>query len=263
MDSAFGADEKNAGFGFMAWLRSAIAIPFFFIILILASTVAIVLFIVSAGKLKNELIRHVGRFIGISMLMMLGVRLNIHYGNHDINSQVVYIVNHSSTLDLFIIISLGLPRVRYVAKYELQFNPFFFLLGRLTGQIFINRSNSASSVMELQKSYNRVRKQGLSVLVAPEGSRKHEMPVGPFKKGAFRIAQDLKLPVVPVFIDGAAELCPGGALLSHSGTVNVWFHKSVSLQGLDEEELSRKIEDLRNTYIRWSNEGFSETTSAG
>jgi 1-acyl-sn-glycerol-3-phosphate acyltransferase len=259
MDSAFSADEKNAGFGLMAWLRSVIAIPLFFIILILASTVAIALFILSAGKLKNELICHVGRFIGMSMLMMLGVRLNIHYGDHDIHRQAVYIVNHSSTLDLFIIISLGLPRIRYVAKYELQFNPFFFLLGRLTGQIFINRSNSAASVMELQKSYTRVRRQGLSVLVAPEGSRKHEMPVGTFKKGAFRIAQDLQLPVVPVFIDGAVDLCPGGALLSRSGTVNVWFGESVSLQGLDEEEFSRKIDDLRNTYIRWSNAGYSET----
>ncbi|MFN2374861.1 MAG: lysophospholipid acyltransferase family protein [Cyclonatronaceae bacterium] len=259
MDSAVTADEKNTGFGLIARLRSVIAIPFFFIILILASTVAIVLFILSAGKLKNELIRHVGRFMGMSMLMMLGVRLKIHYGDNDIHRQVVYIVNHSSTLDLFIIISLGLPRVRYVAKYELQYNPFFFLMGRLTGQIFINRSNSAASVMELQKAYSRVRKHGLSVLVAPEGSRKHEMPVGTFKKGAFRIAEDLQLPVVPVFIEGAADLCPGGALLSRSGTVNVWFDKPVSLEGLDEEGFSRKIDDLRNTYIRWSIDGYSET----
>jgi 1-acyl-sn-glycerol-3-phosphate acyltransferase len=261
MDSAVTADEKNTGFGLIARLRSVIAIPFFFIILILASTAAIVLFILSAGKLKNKLIRHVGRFIGMSMLMMLGVRLNIHYGDHDIHRQAVYIVNHSSTLDLFIIISLGLPRVRYVAKYELQFNPFFFLMGRLTGQIFINRSNSAASVSELQKAYTRVRRHGLSVLVAPEGSRKHEMPVGPFKKGAFRIAQDLNLPVVPVFIEGAADLCPGGALLSRPGTVNVWFDKPVTLEGLNEEEFSRKIDDLRNTYIRWSNAGYSETST--
>jgi 1-acyl-sn-glycerol-3-phosphate acyltransferase len=259
MNSAYSAGEKDTGFGFVARLRSVIAIPFFIIVLVLASTVAISLFILSAGKLKNQLIRHVGRFMGVSMLTMLGVRLNIHYGDHDIHRQAVYIVNHSSTLDLFIIISLGLPRIRYVAKYELQFNPFFFLLGRLTGQIFINRGNSASSVMELQKSYDRVRKQGLSVLVAPEGSRKHEMPVGAFKKGAFRIAQDLQLPVVPVFIQGAAELCPGDALLSRSGTVNVWFGKPVSFGDGDEEEFSHKINDLRNTYIKWSNDGYSET----
>ncbi|TVQ13660.1 MAG: 1-acyl-sn-glycerol-3-phosphate acyltransferase [Balneolaceae bacterium] len=259
MNSAYSADEKDTPFGFVARLRSVIAIPFFIIVLVIASTVAITLFILSAGALKNELIRHVGRFMGMSMLMMLGVRLNIHYGDHDIHQQAVYIVNHSSTLDLFIIISLGLPRIRYVAKYELQFNPFFFMMGRLTGQIFINRGNSAASVSELQKAYNRVRKQGLSVLVAPEGSRKHEMPVGTFKKGAFRIAQDLQLPVVPVFIEGAAELCPGDALLSRSGTVNVWFGKPVSFVDSDEEEFNRKINDLRNTYISWSNKGYTET----
>ena len=208
------------------------------------------------------LIRHVGRFIGMSMLMLLGVRLNIHHGDFDLQRQAVYIINHSSTLDLFIIISLGLPRIRYVAKYEIQFNPFFFILGRLTGQIFINRSNTALSVSELQKAYERIRKQDLSVLVAPEGSRKHEMPVGIFKKGAFRIAQDLDLPVVPVFIEGAADLCPGDALLSRSGVVNVWFDEPVSFAGLPDEGFNRKIEDIRNRYIRWSTNGYGGTQAA-
>lgn len=252
-------DEQKKEFGAGERLRAVIAVPFFIIILITASAVAITLFIFSAGSLKNMLIRDVGRFIGMSMLMLLGVRLNIHYGDYDLQRQAVYIINHSSTLDLFIIISLGLPRIRYVAKSELQLNPFFFLLGRLTGQIFINRSNTATSVSKLQKAYERIRKQDLSVLVAPEGSRKHEMPVGPFKKGAFRIAQDLDLPVVPVFIEGAADLCPGDALLSHSGVVNVWFDEPVSFAGLSDEEFNRKIDDLRHRYIRWSTNGYDGT----
>ncbi|MFU8859214.1 MAG: lysophospholipid acyltransferase family protein [Cyclonatronaceae bacterium] len=264
MNGTSGSDEdhKNSGFGFGDWLRAVIAVPFFVIILIIASVVAVPLFIFSAGRLKNRLIRHVGRFIGMSMLMLLGVRLNIHYGNHDIHRQAVYIINHSSTLDLFIIISLGLPRIRYVAKYELQFNPFFFLLGRLTGQIFIKRSDSIASVSELQNAYERIRKQDLSVMVAPEGSRKHEMPVGLFKKGAFRIAQDLNLPVVPVFIEGAADLCPGDALLSRSGVVHVWFDKPESFYGLSDEEFNLKIEELRVRYISWSTNGYSQMQSA-
>lgn len=256
------ATGPAAPFSLASRMRTVIAVPAFILVLTVTCLVAVPLYILSLGTLRNYLICHLGRFIGMSMLRVLGVRLNIRYGGHDLNRQAVYIVNHSSTLDLFIIISLGLPRIRYVAKYELQFNPFFFILGRMTGQIFINRKDTEASVSELQKAYNRIRKGGLSILVAPEGSRKHEKPVGEFKKGAFRIAQDLSLPVVPVFIEGAVELCPGDSLLTHPGTVNVWFGKPVGFAGLDEDAFHDRIDELRSRYITWSNEGFDKMGTA-
>jgi 1-acyl-sn-glycerol-3-phosphate acyltransferase len=253
-----GADYKlRTGFSIASRIRSVIALPAFLVILIVSSVFAITLFILSFGKLKNWLICHVGRFIGMAMLTVLGVNLEVNHGRHNRQTQAVYIVNHSSTLDLFIIIALGLPRIRYVAKYELQLNPFFFVLGRITGQIFINRKDSASSVNELKKSYDRVMRHDLSVLVAPEGSRKHEMPVGVFKKGAFRIAQDLDLPVVPVFIEGAWDLCPGASMLSHPGTVRVWFDQPHDFSGLDDVRFNKKIEELRQIYRRWITEGYN------
>ena len=70
--------------------------------------------------------------------------------------------------------AVGLDKIRFVAKWELQYFPFFFIVGRLTGQVFIKRQKSDEAIKTLVSTYERLQKNKLSVMVAPEGSRKHE-----------------------------------------------------------------------------------------
>lgn len=236
----------------MIYLRSIISIIFAFLLFAIAVPLALVLILFSFGTLQSYVIEHFGKIIGRSVLAAAGIKMNIHQDGKPVRHSVIYTINHSSTLDLLVIIGLGLPRVRFVAKHELQYNPLFFILGNITGQVFINRKKSDKAVASIQKAYNRILRKKLSVLVAPEGSRKHEGTIGPFKKGAFRMAIDLNYPIVPVYVRGASELSQGGSLMTKPGNLDVYIHQPVDTSEWSIETLDEHIEFVRNKYLEWA-----------
>ncbi len=207
----------------MIYLRSIFAVIFALFLFAIAVPLALILILFSFGALQSYVIEHFGRIIGRSVLAAAGIKMNIQQIGEPVEHSVIYTINHSSTLDLLVIIGLGLPCVRFIAKHELQYNPLFFMLGNLTGQVFINRKKSEKAVANIQKAYNKIIKNQLSVLVAPEGSRKHLGIIGPFKKGAFRMAIDLNYPIVPIYVHRASELSAGGSLLTKPGTLDVYI----------------------------------------
>jgi 1-acyl-sn-glycerol-3-phosphate acyltransferase len=142
----------------------------------------IVMLILSFGRLSNFVVERVARFVVLPVFPVAGLRFRIQKHADPVPWPAVYVINHSSTLDILTILALGLPRVRFVAKWQFQYNPIFFLLGHLTGQVFIRREKSDKAVATLQKNVKRIRRKKLSVMMAPEGSRKHPGVIGPFKK---------------------------------------------------------------------------------
>ncbi|MDZ7807392.1 MAG: 1-acyl-sn-glycerol-3-phosphate acyltransferase [Gracilimonas sp.] len=102
----------------------------------------------------------------------------------------------------------------------------------LTGQVFIQRKKSKEAVAKLQNTYDRVKRDNLSIMVAPEGSRKHPGIIGPFKKGAFHMAIDLRLiRSSPFILMEIMELSLGSSLLSKSGTINAHIHQPIDTSG--------------------------------
>lgn len=239
----------------MKYLRAAFNVFFAFFLFAIAVPLVLLMIIISLGTLRNFAIRHIGGFIGRNVLRMAGIRFKIEQIGQPVNRPAVYVINHSATIDLFVIIGLGLPRIRFVAKYELQYNPLFFILGRLTDQIFIKRQDTEKAVTSLQKAYNRIHRHNLSVLFAPEGSRKHEGIIGPFKKGAFRMAIDLKYPIIPIYVSGAQQLNIEKSLVSESGKVVATIHPPVDTSGWNIETLDEHITYVRNMYLHWAGVG--------
>ena len=242
---------QNNTVAFTRWdyLRSFIGTVLILILLVFLTAAVIIGVVLSLGLLTNWLINNLGPLFGRTALAILGVKLQYDTSEFSPTIPAVYISNHSSTLDLFILISAYFPNVRYVAKKELQYNPLFFILGKLTGQIFIDRRNSTKAIDTINETYHKIKKQSLSLFIAPEGTRKHELPVGPFKKGAFNIARDLNYPIVPVVIKGALNLCPGSSLLTKPGVVTLQYFKPIHLSSTDDESLNEQVEKIRNFYI--------------
>ena len=236
----------------MKYFRAAFNVFFAFLLFAIAVPLVLLMIILSFGMLRNVAIQHIGGFIGRTVLKTAGIDFEIKQIGEPINRPAVYLINHSATIDLFVIIGLGLSRIRFVAKYELLYNPIFFLLGRLTDQIFIKRQDTKKAVAILQKAYKKIRIHNLSVLFAPEGSRKHEGVIGPFKKGAFRMAIDLNYPIVPIYISGAQELNVEKSLISKSGNVVATIHPPIDTGSWDLETLDDHIAEVRQMYLRWA-----------
>jgi 1-acyl-sn-glycerol-3-phosphate acyltransferase len=127
-------------------------------------------------------------------------------------------------------------------------------MGWLTGQIFIKRQDSARAVATLNRAYEKIRSNHLSLFVAPEGTRQETGKIGPFKKGAFRMAIDLRYPIVPIQFAGARQLCPGKTLRVKPGTVTVRFHPVIDTNSWTLENLDEQIAGIRQCYIKWEDE---------
>lgn len=243
------------------YLRSILGILTFFVVFLIATPFILLLLIISLGGFTNFIIERIAPLMMKPVLAVTGIKFHIEQHGPPVKNPVIYIINHSSTIDLLTILALGLPRVRFVAKWELQYNPIFFLLGRLTGQVFIKRHQSEKAITTLQNVYNRLKQHRLSVLMAPEGSRKHPGVIGPFKKGPFRMAMDLSYPIVPVYFEGNQQLSVGGSLLAKSGTAVAHIHPPISTADWSLEQLDEHIRVIRTMYKQWAGVKEDSTSS--
>lgn len=234
------------------YIRSILAFVVFFLMFAISTPLIAILLILSFGKATNFIIENFGPFIAYPVLWTLGIKFNVVQHGEPIEGSVIYTINHSSTLDLVTMIALGLPHIRFVAKWELQYNPLFFIVGHLTGQVFIQRKKSENAIRKLKNTYDRLKRDDLSIMVAPEGSRKHPGVIGPFKKGAFHMAIDLGFPLVPIYFDGNQELSLGSSLFSKSGTINAHIHPPIDTSHWKKETLDQHIAEVRQKYLKWA-----------
>ncbi|MGB2247777.1 MAG: lysophospholipid acyltransferase family protein [Alcanivorax sediminis] len=171
-------------------------------------------------------------------LLYSGVRVDV-YGRHHLEPGQSYVVvaNHLSQFDIFVLYGyLGMD-FRWVMKHELRKVPIIGICCEKLGHIFINRSDQQAAIASLNAARARLN-NGASVLFFPEGTRSRNGQLKPFKKGAFKMAQDLQLPVLPVTLNGTFEiLSPGTIRLQPGHQASLTLHAPLPVRGHDEAEL--------------------------
>lgn len=119
------------------------------------------------------------------------------------NKAKVIVANHQSQEDILLIYRLGVP-FNWISKAEVFKIPFYGWLMYLNGDIKLRRT-SKSSIKRMILDAEKVLHQGSTITIFPEGTRSKTDKIGHFKEGAFKIAQDTKVPVVPVAIYGTGN----------------------------------------------------------
>ncbi|MDI6400621.1 lysophospholipid acyltransferase family protein [Balneolaceae bacterium ANBcel3] len=240
---------------FIISVRMAVILLSLVVLLPVISLFGLLVALITLGRASAFLTKWIGLALGKSVLFLAGIKIKeIHHDPEYKKQPAVFLFNHSSTLDLFITISLNLPKVRFIAKKEIAYNPFFWIMAKVTGQIMINRKDSRKAVEQIREAYDYVRENKISLMLAPEGTRSRDGKIKLFKSGAFRTAIDLGYPVRPVFIEGAYDLCPGSSLIFKPGTINVHFHHATDTSEWDKTRLRKHIEEVREQYLEWAGE---------
>lgn len=139
------------------------------------------------------------------------------------NSPAVIICNHQSILDSFCMMSLS-PKIILLANEHIRVNPIIRLLFKWSD--FMSVSSGASDIVTNLRTFVD---EGYSVVLFPEGTRPEpgDGKVMRFHKGAFHIAHELALDIVPVYIDGLVEIMPKGSALSNGGTMFIGVGKRI------------------------------------
>ena len=157
-----------------------------------------------------------------------GVRYEVHgLENIDRSKPYIYIFNHRSFVDAPVIPLMIPQEVRSIGKKELSKIPVF---GTVVGMlaVWVDRSDAESRRISVEKLV-RFLNQGISIVVAPEGTRNNSAEtLLPFQKGAFRLAVETQIPILPMAIIGADKIMARGSLLLAPGKVRVYFSGAIT-----------------------------------
>jgi len=179
-----------------------------------------------------------------------GVSLNVTAAeNLDKQRPAVFIFNHQSILDGFIVMKLVRHDITGVGKQELSEQPGIGHFLRWADVALIDRANTASAVVALAPVVERLR-AGYSILIAPEGTRSPTPTMAAFKKGAFHMAMQGEVPIVPIVIRNAGEHLPPGAKVMRPGTVDVHVLEPISVADWTPETLSERVAEVRERFVR-------------
>ena len=166
----------------------------------------------------------------------------------------VFVFNHQSQLDVIILAALLRTDFTGVAKKELQRDPMFAPLGSLADVAFVDRANTEEAKKALAPAVEAL-KNGRSLAMAPEGTRSATPRLGPFKKGAFHVAMQAGVPMVPVVIRNAGELMPSHGVFISSGTLQVAVLPPVSTKRWTKDTIDEHVSDVRQMFLdtlaRW------------
>jgi len=160
----------------------------------------------------------------------------------------VFIWNHRNIFDAQIVGNLVRRDFGAVAKKELESVPIFAAASRFMHIAFVDRSNSQAAV-EALKPATALLRRGISMLVAPEGTRSVGREVGPFKKGAFRMAMEAGVPIVPIIVRNVDEIGARNSRFMRPGRVDVLVLAPIDVADWKLGELAQRIESVRQLYV--------------
>ena len=143
--------------------------------------------------------------------------------------RAIYVANHSSYLDVNAIFASIPHPVIFLSKASVRKVPFLGWANARVGTVFVERGKLDSAI-RAAKDLNRALDEGKVVCVFPEGTRSSDGTLLPFKKGAFRLALDAGVPVVPFGIQGAREALPKGNFLIQKRPITIRFGAPISIE---------------------------------
>jgi 1-acyl-sn-glycerol-3-phosphate acyltransferase len=161
----------------------------------------------------------------------------------------VFVANHTSIVDIWALLVAIPHSFRFVAKKELERVPVFGRAMMSAGNIFIDRDNLASSFASYDEAGVRIR-EGLSAVVFAEGTRSRDGRLLPFKKGPFVLAIRARVPLVALYIHGAFERTPRGAMSVRPGSVVVRVGDPIETTGLTYDARNELSDAARASMTR-------------
>jgi 1-acyl-sn-glycerol-3-phosphate acyltransferase len=213
------------------------------------SAASVVMLLVGALTLfrARGLYRAMARLVSRAILRMYGIRLRVHRALPLPGTQVVFVSNHTSSLDLFVLVALGLPRCRFFLSGFLKKLLPLGAISWLLGTFFtVPQDRPHERTRIFQRAERVLRRTGESVYLSPEGARVTTGAIGPFNKGAFHLATNLRAPIVPFYIRIPPEVDPRLGFDARPGTVDVHFLPAIHTRDWTLADLQQNTAHVRS-----------------
>lgn len=165
--------------------------------------------------------------------------------NLDPKQSYVFIANHQGYFDVFLVYGFLNQNIKWVQKQSLRKIPFVGKASEIAGHVFVDNSSVASRA----KTINRAKEQivdGVSMMMFPEGARTLDGKLQRFKRGAYQVAYDMKLPIVPLTINGPYDVLRRNTKTMKPGKLELIIHRPIPTEHLTEEDIPALMEQTKN-----------------
>ena len=183
-------------------------------------------------------------------LRAAGVRVRVTGGEHAPPDRAqVIVANHASFFDVWALIHALPVKGRFVAKVELARVPVMARAMGSGGHLFVDRKRPVRARRQIQDAARDMRERKLTYLLFPEGTRSHDGEVGRFKFGAFALAIEARVPLVPAYIQGGFEVWPRGRGSIRPREMVIHLAPPVPLGGAENLKRSEVAATVRRTML--------------
>lgn len=155
----------------------------------------------------------------------------------DPDTSYVFVANHQGAFDIFLTYGYLGQNIKWVQKYGLRKIPFVGKASEIAGHVFVDSSNIRAMTKTITKAKQELA-EGVSMVIFPEGARTENGKMGRFKKGAYVIATQMQLSIVPMTLNGPYDVLKIHSKQMHFGKkLEIVIHKPISTEGMSEDDI--------------------------
>lgn len=199
----------------------------------------------SKRDLKNVAMSTWGEYGSAAAGLDIRARGEEHLWSH---RPAVFVFNHQSSTDALIVTKLLRQDFTGVAKKEVKSHPIVGPVLTALDTVFIDRGDRGKAIEALKPAVESL-KNGTSFAIAPEGQRSLGYKLGPFKKGAFHIAMQAGVPIVPVVIQNSSDSCPKSGIIIRPAPIEVTVLPPVRTDDWQPETIDDHVATVRQMFL--------------
>lgn len=170
-----------------------------------------------------------------------------HNNKLDSKQSYVFVANHQGAFDIFLTYGYLKHNIKWVQKYELRKIPFVGKASEIAGHVFVDSSGVRAMTDTIAKAERELQK-GVSMVIFPEGARTDTGKIGRFKRGAYVIATQMQLPIVPITLNGPYDVLKIHSKQMHFGKqLEIIVHDPINTKGLSENDIPELIKHTQKT----------------
>lgn len=207
----------------------------------------------------------VARAFYYSVSTVLGIKIKVNNEKYLHGKPAVFISNHQSALDILILGRVFHPGFTVTAKKVLKYVPFLGWFMMASGTFFIDRAKSDKARRVLDNALENVKKEKSGIFLFPEGTRSAttNLEMLPFKKGAFHLAKQAQIDVVPIVVSNTSTIFHSKSKTFNSGVITIDVLPPVPTKGIEtKDQLDDLVVEVRKSMLESLQRiGYSKTDS--
>jgi 1-acyl-sn-glycerol-3-phosphate acyltransferase len=222
-----------------------------FLVMTVGSVVMLAVAIPTLGLARRFYSEVIARRLGQAVLALWGIRLSVRHVAPVPTTQCVFISNHTSTLDVFLLIGMPHARMRFFLGGWLRKYPPFAVVGTLIRIFWTVPQEFPERRRQIFARASRVlARTGDSVYLSPEGMRVATGEIGHFNKGAFHLATSLGAPIVPIYFHIPPAIDPKLGYDARPGVVDLYFLPAIETSSWSVDEVEHNRDRVRAFFVR-------------